>query len=193
MVSWCILNTQDTRPRHEYSLLVYIKQLSICRDCNCRFRFIDKMRPIDKRFLIEGEEEAIAEKILSIFQEDLSHQFYANQLSTKFDQRLTEGEYFILSLLRFLEAHLCDTSISGNDMHSSTFHFKNHGSWGGILYDATYALSDFAIVYLKMLYYVQEYHLAMQKDLPQEGTIYHNAIDATRESIEKRQLKVSSY
>lgn len=189
-ISWCA--TKDSHLYRDFSLLTYLECLSKNADCNYQFPFVKKMRPINNRYILDSDEEReIAKQILDIYREDLCERFLANRLSINIAPNLKDAEYFVLSLKCFLEEHQCDFDIRGIEMHTQTIHHQDYGCWGGPLYDATYEISEFAIVYHKLLYITQEYHLAMQKDLTNEESIYHNAIQNTQNIINTKQIKIT--
>lgn len=59
---------------------------------------------------------------------------------------MPDKTYFMYLLQGYCEEHQCDYKLLGYDMHKETISHKSYGSWGGPLYDATYSLTDFAIL-----------------------------------------------
>ena len=52
----------------------------------------------------------------------------------------------------FLSKRQCYDEVVGHVMHEEQLEYKHYGQWGGELYDATYLLSDFGLMYHKLLY-----------------------------------------
>ncbi len=141
LVSWIFVNSPLSASGHDFPLEDYI--------FNAQYKF-----EIKKEFCISKELELdFVKEILEEFKKDMFQSYFADNLKTVKSKYVISGEhYFMSSLQRFLQKHQCDHHFLNYDMHKETIAYKEYGSWGGKLFDATYALTDFAITYHKMLY-----------------------------------------
>ena len=98
-------------------------------------------------------------------------------------------EYFMFSISNYLEEHQCDYQFSSHDMHKETISFKSYGSWGGPLYDAEYALTDFAIVYHK-LYYISLLY-CQSNDVINPKKKEYSVCAAVKEILDKKTIQMS--
>lgn len=200
-ICWC--TSEDSRVfRSNMDLIHYINNLTISSRAKNKsiedsyyFHSVSRIRYIDQKYqIVSDEEKDIAREILKFYQAELSQSYLTGKiLPSKHISKLTDAEYFVLSLLSFLDKHQCDTEINDIKMHQRTISHQSYGSWGGPLYDAKYELSEFALVYHKLLLTALEYNLAMQKNLTSEDTIYHNAIQNVKNIIDTNQIEVSCY
>ena len=136
------------------------------------------------------EEWILAKDIIKGFQKDVTQKYFSNQLSIPTSKYvISEETYFMYLLQTYLKQHQCDYDFLGYDMHKETISHKSYGSWGGPLYDATYALTDFAVV-LHKLYYISYMHCKNSSPLNPNGEYWSNE-HSIEDIIDSRQLSVS--
>lgn len=137
-VSWCMTERQ----RGSYQIY----------DCIWSLQY-----DLPDQYKLKASEEQNAAFILDVFQEDLSSLYFHGKLSksTKVLGITREG-YFFLSLCSFLDKRECGVSLNEREKYV-LLEKTSHGMWGTELYDAKYQLTDFGIVYTKLLYYAQLY------------------------------------
>lgn len=143
--------------------------------------------------LIEESERNTAKEILRFFQEYLTQAYFKGTLSSSRSvvQKSSEA-YFISTLKWYLEKYQCDTDFHGNKMYT-TKNYKAYGSWGVPLFDATYILTDYAIVYHKLLYIVDICFLDIFKDKLQQDSVAHRNTEYTKKVLDTKEIEVSRY
>lgn len=132
---------------------------------------------IPQEYRISGDEEwGYAKDILLEYQKDLSQLYITGCISTK----ILEGkyavmgeDYFMFSLQSFLADHLCDSKFLEYSMRDERLEYKEYGSWGRQLYDATYSLTDFSVVYNKM-HYISYLFCKNNESINKNGEYFHN-------------------
>lgn len=141
--------------------------------------------------IVDEDDLEMAKEILSSFQKYLNEQLLINSLVMPKTKHVISGEDFFMFHLQFyLEKHQCDDSFIGYDMHEKTISRTNYGSWGGMLYDATYSLTKFAVVFNK-LYYISYCYCKNSKSINPDGEYFvnengiENIIDSKRISISR--------
>ena len=114
---------------------------------------------LPKECCIVGDEEwAIAKEIIDKYKKDLMQSYFKGHAYVIKSKYAIQGEtYFMFALYAFLSDHQCDYKFLEHDMHKKRISYKEYGSWGGTLFDATYAQTDFAIVFHKMHYITYMY------------------------------------
>jgi hypothetical protein len=164
------------------------------KPADCFFPNADKLFPIHENYRIYGDEERnIAKGILEQYQQDLIQRYFSGKLSAAYSPpKLTNAEYFLFTLSEFLQKHECETTFNGNEMYK-TKDYKSYGSWGGPLYDATYELTDYAVVYHKMYYIAQMYCLTLRKNPLDTSEMSFQCAEETKKVIDTREMKVSRY
>ena len=75
----------------------------------------------------------------------------------------------------------------------NTKEYKSYGSWGGVLFDATYELTDFAVVYHKMYHIAQTYCLTLRENPLDTNTVAFQGAEYTKKVLDTREMKVSRY
>lgn len=146
LVAWSV--SQDDHIRCNIPLFSYVANAQINLD-------------IPKEYRISGDEGwGFVKEILAEYQTDLIQSFFSRCLTPKVlsGKYVPRGQdYFMLMLYIFLSEHQCDRKFADHDMRGEQLEYKQHGHWGGPLYDSKYTLSDFAIVYHKMHYITYMY------------------------------------
>ena len=174
LVSWIMIN-------HDLPLWTYIK------DAQYKYE-------IKKEHRITDEHDwEIVQDILRQFQADIGQSYFKGNLKQIKSKYVISGEhYFMVLLCSYLMEHQCDREFLGYDMHKETLSYKEYGSWGGQLFDATYALTDFAIIYHKLYYiacvFCKNCPTLMKSFIP----IYIDE-KGTEEILNTKQIKISRY
>ena len=194
-VSWCV--TDDSNTRCNMSLLDWLNRVphySKKKSPDCFFPNADKLFVIDEKYWLQSEEEfATAREILCVYQKELSQKYFSGHLSAGGSMsKLTNEEYFLVTLKDFLEKYECKKVFWDHDMYT-TKEYKSYGSWGGPLFDATYVLSDFAVVYHKMYLITQIYCLTLRKNASNTNALSFERTEATKKVLDTREMKVSRY
>ena len=104
-------------------------------------------------YLIKNEENEYANIIFENFKNNLVYSCVNNEFPIdRKHLKLTDKEFCILELLRFLEKHECDHYFFSDYKMYKVISQENYGSWGSQLYDKDCLLTDFGFVYYKILY-----------------------------------------
>ena len=98
-------------------------------------------------------------------------------------------QFFMFQLYRYLSNHECSSSFLGYDMHSKTIKFDSNGTWGGLLYDATYELSQFGMVFIKLQY--TAYLVCKKSDLYSKNMLTWKNEDSFIEILSRKQIDIS--
>ena len=145
-VAWSVCESDDIR--WNIPLWAHIKNAQI--RCNVP----------DKYCISWEDEKEYVDDIINVFQKDLIDSFFCGTITYKKINELTLSkatakytDFFLFRLFCFLSNHHCNSRILGHDVYSKQISYKNHGMWGGPLYDAVYEFSDFGRTVQK-LYYV---------------------------------------
>lgn len=182
LVAWNILPHQAFAEfdGHDFPLWTYIS--------NAQIKF-----QLPQEYRISGDDEwSYAKDILSEYQKDLTLSYFKGQLKPIKSKYIVESEhYFMLGLCGFLKDHQCEYKFLGHDMHSKRVEYKEYGSWGGTLFDATYSLSEFAVVYHK-LYYITYIFCKNSQFANPEGNSFTRE-GSIREILDSMQIQLSRY
>ena len=176
-VGWIITNDSYTR---QFPLWVYVS------DAQIRLK-------MSKQYCISSDDEwQMAKEILNEFKQDMVLKFFKGHLYVpKSKYVITEEKYFMFALCDFLEEHQCDYYFLGHKMHDKTLSYEEYGSWGGTLYDATYAISDFAVVYHKLLYVA--YIVCKNSEVLNPQGKYYNADNSIKATLDTKQIGISRH
>lgn len=114
---------------------------------------------IDKKHRITEEaEKQYVNEIIEEYQKDIMRSYFKGYLKMIRSKYVVQGkDYFMLSMYAFLSEHQCDYKFLEYDMHKDRISHKSYGSTFGAGFEATYALTDFAIVLHKMHYITYMY------------------------------------
>ena len=109
---------------------------------------------IPKEYRIdEKEDRELCHKIIEAYQVDIARKFFLDELTLIKSKYAASGkDYFMLALHNFLSKRQCYSEVAGHAMHKEQLEYKKYGEWNGAIYDATYLLSDFGLLYHKLLY-----------------------------------------
>lgn len=112
-----------------------------------------------ENYRISGDEERKAvNEILEEYRKNLVQAYFAGKLSIPKSKYVVQGQdYFMFALYAFLSDHQCDYEFLGHDMHKERISYKSYGSAFNSGFDATYSLTDFAVVFHKMHYIAYMY------------------------------------
>lgn len=145
---------------------------------------------LPQEYRISGDNEWVwAKEIIDEYQNNLVLSYFKGDLTNIRSNGVIKGEaYFMNALQYFLKKHQCDYKFLGYDMHKERVEHKQHGDWGGPCYDATFSLTDFAIVFHK-LYYIAYLYCKNNKTLNPVGDAYRND-DFIKRVLDTQKLKV---
>lgn len=91
--------------------------------------------------------------IIKEYQIDISRKYFGGDLTLiKSRCAVSKEDYFMAAFYEFLSKRQCYNEVVGHAMHKERLDYKHYGQWEGELYDATYYLSDFGLMYHKLLY-----------------------------------------
>ena len=130
---------------------------------------------IDKKYRIAEEiEKQYVNEILKEYQKDIMRSYFKGHLALIKSKYAIRGEdYFMFSLHDFLSEHQCDYKFLGYDMHKERLEYTRYGETISAGFDATYALTDFAIVYHK-LYFIAYMYCKNSKITNPNGNCFCN-------------------
>lgn len=114
---------------------------------------------IKKKYCLFGDEEwEYVREILDEYKKDLMLSYFRGHLIVIKSKYVLSGEnYFMASLYTFLSDHQCDYKFLEHDMHKEIISYKSYGESFSAGFDATYALTEFAMVFHKMHYITYMY------------------------------------
>lgn len=182
LVAWCV--TTDYK-----STLSVRPGLDLCHYIgNAQ---IDQKLPSE--YCIRGDTEwQVVKEILKEYQRDLTQSYFNGNLKVMKNKYSIPGEhYFMFSLCNFLREHQCDYEFLRHNMHQETLAYKKYGQWGVTSFDATYSLTEFAIVYHKMYYIVYNFCKASKIFNP-KGEAYQYA-DDIKKILDTRKIEISQF
>lgn len=137
-----------------------------------------KLNLSDVYSLNNGDKEQVI-KIIEAFKKNLSEKYFSDRLVLpKPKYRISDNEFLMLSLYLFLDENTSSTYFCKEPMHKNTVAYK---SYGFNEYDATYSVTEFAIIVYKLLYIAYVY-CQNSEALNPKGNIFNNA---NKEYIEK--------
>jgi len=148
---------------------------------------------IDKKYRITEEfEKQYVREIIEEYQKDIMRSYFKGHLKLIKSKYVVNGEdYFLITMRDFLESHQCDEKFLCHDMHEEIVEYKRYGDWGGPCYDATYALTDFAIVFNK-LYYITYLYCKHSKIANPRGNRFSNEM-FIKEILDTKQIQISRF
>lgn len=179
LVVWCIITKMDTYS-HSMPLWSYISNAQI-------------KLSIPEKYRISGEVEwKTVKDILSEFQKDLAKEYFFGNLKIPKSKYVIPGEdYFVFALQSFLGEHQCDYEFLGHNMHKERISYEEYGSWGALHFDATYSLTEFAVVYHK-LYYIAYCFCKDGKIFNPKGNAFQNSA-SIKHILDTKQIQISRY
>ena len=182
LVAWNIIPYQEFAEvsGHDFPLRSYIS--------NAQIKF-----QLPQEYRISGDEEwSFADDIISEYQKDLTLAYFQRKLKKPKSKYIIDSDhYFMYALCSFLHDHQCEYKFLGHNMHGKRIEYKEYGSWGGTLFDATYSLSEFAVVYHK-LYYITYLFCKASKFANPDGNFYKHE-DSIKNILDSKQIQLSRY
>ena len=148
---------------------------------------------IDKKYRIteEADKKYVIE-IIEEYQKDIMRSYFKGHMKLIKSKYAVSGkDYFLIALCGFLKDHQCDDKFLGHDMRKERLEYKHYGDWGGPCYDATYSLTDFAVVFNK-LYYITYMYCKNSKITNPNGNCFSNE-KFIQEILDTKQIQVSRY
>lgn len=144
-ICWCVSDDSKVH-RCSLSLLDYV---IIAQDYESKsHKPTYDISPIPEEYWVSRKDECVKD-ILRLYQSELSQQYFnGTLLSTSSVAKLSNEEYFMLTLYIFLIKHEDDGELCGKEMR--TFKLKFDYGDGG--YKKTYSLTDFGTAFFKLLY-----------------------------------------
>lgn len=135
---------------------------------------------IPAEYSILAEERVSADIILKEYKKELMRK--CGQKSLYNQGKLSEEEYFMQTLWEFLHEYGNQSSFMGYDMHAGVGEMDANGL-------TTYVLTDFAIIYFKMMYTA---YCACQasRNIDPAG-YYFRYSDWIKEILDTRQIKIN--
>lgn len=114
---------------------------------------------LPKEHRIAGDDDwSYVREIIDEYKKDLMLSYFRGHLIVIKGKYAISGEnYFMASLYAFLSDHQCDYEFLGHDMHKERISYKSYGESFSAGFDATYALTEFAVVFHKMHYITYMY------------------------------------
>lgn len=177
LVAWCVV--KDRSFRYNLDLREHVH--------NAQLEYVPKSYRIS-----EQDEWSHVQHILRCFVSYLTDSYFSDYLYLpKSKYAISGDDYFMFSLCSFLEAHQCDFELSGQSMHKETISFIDYGTWGGMLYDAKYSLSDFALTYHK-LYYISYMYCKSSPVINPKGKGYKRE-QKISDILDAGQIEISRY
>lgn len=102
-----------------------------------------------KYCILESQEKKYAREIFKRFQIEWARSYFNDKLKmVSHKKRLDYGDYFCAALFDFLSEHECDDTFLDHDMYTLVSKQTYGSAWR---YDAIYELTDFAIVFHKLV------------------------------------------
>lgn len=173
-VNWCVNGREGDR---NWPLLHYINSIETLLTT--------------PNYQVSNEEESTDANILfDEYKQNLQNTFMTKRFSStyiKLTTKMSDLDFFILTLNSFLHDKFEDIHFK-NRLYTEISR-KNYGKWGGQLFDAECELTNFGIVYQKLLYATQSYcehNAVINKDSIYDGSVsYRDSIDTRRISISR--------
>ena len=142
--------------------------------------------------IIEENDVILCHDIIREYQNHMAKRYFLDTLPNyQTKKRLSSKDYFMATLYDFLSDHQCDHEFIGHIMCEKRLKYIEYGTWGVTNYDATYALSDFAIIYHKLLYITFCYCKNCLAFNPEKDSTWRETREnSLKNAITKKQLDV---
>lgn len=171
-VKWCISYDSFNKTEADRKMHIHILRLQ-------------HQLSIGERYRITDDESDIVIEILHSFQQDLIQKYFNDSLaSCKYIEKI----FFTISLMEFLEKHQCKETFNGNKMHTT----KNYKSYGDVSFSATLVLTDYAIIYYKLLYITQLYCNKLL-NITDSNKLGFQMAETTKVAIDTRHIDVNNF
>ena len=147
---------------------------------------------LPKEYCISGDGEwAYAKEIIDEYKKDLMLSYFRGNLHVIKSKYTIQGHaYFMFALYAFLSNHQSDYKFLENDMHKEMISYKSYGSTFSAGFDATYSLTEFAVVFHKMHYITYMYcrqHSILKSLVPEWNE------KNLKEILDTKQIQMSRY
>ena len=192
IVAWCV-TTDSSIFRSNFSLKEYIVKAQNKLNLSQEYRIKGDYRltAFGDDVGEEAGEWVFVESIISEFNKNLIQEYFIGKLSVLYRKHnISKEEHFFYLLQRYLEKHQCDYELAEHKLIGKTIKRKDYGSWGAPHYDATYALTDFAVAFNK-LFYISYMYCKTNPVINPKGEFWSNE-HYIEEIIKTRQISVSS-
>lgn len=115
-------------------------------------------KSIDKKHRITEVEKQYAIEVIEAYQKEIARSYFKGHLKLITSKYVVRGEdYFMLALYGFLSEHQCEYEFLGHYMHKDRTSYNQYGESLSSGWDATYALTEFSVVFHKMHYITYMY------------------------------------
>ena len=147
---------------------------------------------LSMEYCISGDEEwAYVKEVIDEYRQDLMRAYFKGRLYViKSKYRIRGVDYFMFALYAFLSDHQCDYEFLCHDLHKERISYKSYGSAFSAGSDATYTLTDFAMVFHKMHYITYMY--CRGNDILKDFVPGWNEKNL-REILDTKQIQISRY
>lgn len=173
LVNWCVNGRLGDR---ECPLIHYINSVELISDT-------------PKYKVTTDSELKDANTLFDLYKQDLQKTYLSKNFSStmiKLITKMSELDFFMLTLNSFLHDTFMDIHCE-NTIYREISR-KNYGMWGGQLFDAECELTDFGIVYQKLLYITHAY---CEKSLVLNSNNIFYGADKYKDSIDTRIISIS--
>lgn len=140
-----------------YSLYKHLKWINDSRN-KCRFHplsyyVIERSKGINSLYALQDNDyKEYVPEILNYFVEDINKLYFQNEISLNTKVlHLEDEDYFLYRLFIFLDCHFEEPSFNGCRLYYIAEHI-HYDDLGYELCDYTRSLTDFGIIYAKLLY-----------------------------------------
>jgi hypothetical protein len=125
-----------------------------CQSCNFDYlMMIEGKLELSNEYKLKKEDKEQVTKILAEFKKDLSEKFFSARVAlpkTKY-YAINYYDFWMFSLYIFLDENTGGSLFCDEMMYKETITYKSYG-YDSREYDATYSITDFAIIAFKLLY-----------------------------------------
>lgn len=134
-------------------------------------------------------------EIIEEYQRDLSRSYFRGLIKLpKSKYEIPHEDFFMMTLYDFLAEHQCDAEFLKYEMRKERLEYKHHGDWEGSLCDATYSLTDFAVVYHKLYYISYKFCKNSRITNPNESPNWYDWVEKSlKEILDNNQIQISRY
>lgn len=179
LVSWSVIG--DYNPFHgSYS---YINALIF------QIRKAQQNDIIDEKYKIVTDDDfKIVREIVEEYQKNIARLYFCDTLGfPKSKYVISETDYFMAAFRDFLSEHSAKSEFMGHDMYSER---KDYEIYEGGGYRATYAMSDFGVLYYKLYYMTQMY---CKKSVVYQNKVADWAEENIKDALDKNEIEISCF
>lgn len=167
-VSWCV-GGNSIEDRRDLALLDYIHNAQV-------------KHHLSKEYcIIEESERTTAKEILRYFQEYLTQAYFKGNLSfSRKNVNMDSEAYFFDFLKYYLEKNECETYFHENELYDFLAVER---------YTRYYKLTEYGIVYHKLLYTVRLWYLDFFKDKIQQDSVAHRKSEYSKKVLDTNEIE----